>query len=177
MNKEHYCRHVMNEDITNFVQYLDFKNMDAIEISGSTLSKVHWKSYQALHFPDFDLLNPKYPEKKFDIVICQQVLEHVKNPFVATQTLSNLLKNDGTLIVSTPFMLKIHAAPNDYWRFTKEGMAILLESAGLRKVAIKSWGSRYAVKLNFNRWAKKRWYQPLQNEEDFPLVVWAFASK
>ena len=44
----------------------------------------------------------KNPEKKFDLIVCSEVIEHVidKKSFVAT--LSRLLKNNGYIILTTP---------------------------------------------------------------------------
>ena len=167
----------MNNDISRFVKSLQVEKLDALEISGETLAKVNWNEYKKLDYPEFDLVNPIFPEKLYDIVICQQVLEHVKNPFKAVDTLSKLIKPGGILIASTPFLLKIHAAPNDYWRFTTEGMRVLLSENNLLPIEIKSWGNRYAVKNNLNSWAKNRWFKPSKNERDFPVVIWAFASR
>lgn len=167
----------MNKEILQFVESLNVNQLDAVEISGDTLGGINWKGFHRLDYPEFDLVNPVLPTEKYDVVICQQVLEHVTNPFKATETFFKLLKPGGVLIVSTPFMLKIHAAPNDYWRFTIEGMRILLDEAGLIPLEIKSWGNKYAVRNNLNSWSKVRWYKPSRNDPDFPLVVWAFATR
>ena len=167
----------MNKDIFNFAQSLQVEKLDALEISGNTLAEIDWREFRRLDYPEFDLINPVFPSKTYDVVICQQVLEHVKNPFKAMETLSRLLKPGGVLIVSTPFLLKIHAAPNDYWRFTIEGMHVLLTENNFAPIEIKSWGNKFAVRNNLNSWAKTRWYKPSKNEPDFPVVIWAFANR
>lgn len=43
-----------------------------------------------------------YSDKKYDIVICWNVLEHVKNPEKALFSLINLTKLNGILIISAP---------------------------------------------------------------------------
>lgn len=74
--------------------------------------------------------------KDFDIVVCCDVLEHVKNPFWAIKNINGMcLCNGGHLILSTPLNFRIHGmggydpgqgpAP-DYWRFTESGLRLLL---------------------------------------------------
>tara|TARA_B100000575_G_C23138444_1_gene661954 strand:- start:124 stop:813 length:690 start_codon:yes stop_codon:yes gene_type:complete len=53
-------------------------------------------------FEYFDLCNPKDNFRSFDFVTCFETLEHVGNPKIATQTLINLTKEGGTLLISVP---------------------------------------------------------------------------
>lgn len=62
----------------------------------------------------------------FDIVVICEVLEHVHSPHLAIQNLFLALKSGGKLILSTPFILPIHEAPRDYYRYTKYGLEFLL---------------------------------------------------
>lgn len=41
-------------------------------------------------------------KKKFDIVICTEVLEHLLNPEMILKSISKLVKKDGTVIISLP---------------------------------------------------------------------------
>ena len=64
-----------------------------------------------------------FEDGKFDVVLLMEVLEHVQNPFLAAKEIRRVLKPGGVLIGSTPFILGIHDAPHDYYRFTKYGLA------------------------------------------------------
>jgi SAM-dependent methyltransferase len=64
-------------------------------------------------------------DESLDGVFCMEVLEHVRDPFSGARELSRILKPGGVLIGSTPFLLGIHDAPNDYFRFTKYGIGLL----------------------------------------------------
>ena len=61
------------------------------------------------------------------IVVCE-VIEHLKNPFLAIKNLETVLDKDGYLILSSPFILGIHDAPNDYFRYTEYGLKLLLQN-------------------------------------------------
>ncbi len=84
-------------------------------------------SFDSLNYPDFDLCNPTPQSRTWDVVICEQVLEHVIDPFGAAANLRALCAPGGHVIVTTPFLIKVHELPlygmNDYWRFTPQRAA------------------------------------------------------
>ena len=58
-------------------------------------------------------------------IFCIEVLEHVPRPHVAVSEIYRVLRPGGLLVGSTPFLLGIHDGPNDYFRFTRHGLAYL----------------------------------------------------
>ena len=66
-------------------------DLDALEVSGDRLAQSGWSSYRSVHFPEFDLSAPLSETEVADIVICEQVLEHVVDPITATRNLFGLL--------------------------------------------------------------------------------------
>jgi SAM-dependent methyltransferase len=69
-----------------------------------------------------------FPDEKFDIVICTEVLEHLKNPQKAIDEMWRVLKDEGMVILTTRFLFPLHDVPNDYWRYTKYGLQHLFSS-------------------------------------------------
>ncbi len=57
-----------------------------------------------------------------DALFCFEVLEHVESPEAAASEFLRVLRPGGCLIGSTPFLLGIHDAPDDYRRFTRHGL-------------------------------------------------------
>jgi len=92
-------------------------------------------------------------DKKYDTILLQQVLEHVKNPEICLKSISQLLKPDGVLIMSTPFIFQEHST-EDYWRFTQYGLRLMLERY-FREIRIDGFGnfisSSWDVLHFFNR--------------------------
>lgn len=72
-----------------------------------------------------------------DIVLCSETLEHIKEPERALQEIHRILKKNGTLLLTTPFVWPIHEAPEDYYRYTRYGLAHLLEKTGFSEIMIK----------------------------------------
>jgi SAM-dependent methyltransferase len=117
-------------------------------------------------------------EAAFDLVFCEQVLEHVPDPVQASRNLFALTRPGGFAVVSVPFMVRIHREPEDYWRFSPAGLRVLLERAGFEVERVEGWGSRASVLANLWVWCP---YIPivhsLANSSATPLVVWAVARK
>ena len=79
---------------------------------------------------DFEQIDKKLDKKRFGTIFCLSVLEHCKDPFKMADNLTSLLKPNGQICLSVPFAWQIHGYPNDYWRFTPEGIRKLF--AGIR---------------------------------------------
>jgi SAM-dependent methyltransferase len=177
--EDQWQRVKMNEDVSRFIDLLDPSLRSAAEISGSAHKRKPWKSHVSLNYPDFDLCAPLAGQGPFDVVICEQVIEHVADPLAAAENLRGLCSPGGTVIVSTPFLVRIHELPTyglrDYWRFTPRGLATLLERAGLSVESVHSWGNRRCVVGNLDLWPAYRPWHSLRDEPDLPLQVWAFA--
>jgi SAM-dependent methyltransferase len=151
----------------------------AVEISGDAQAAKPWKSFVSLNYPEFDLCAPLSGHGTYDVVICEQVIEHVADPLAAAANLRGLCNPGGHVIVSTPFLIRIHELPmfgmHDYWRFTPRGLRRLLEHVGLTVDSVGSWGNRSCVIGNFDHWPGYRRWLGLRNEPDLPVQVWAFA--
>lgn len=168
-----WLREAMNRDLARELDSAA-RNSDAVEVSGTLRGGLPWKSYTSLSYPDFDLCTSEPPDT-FDVVICEQVLEHVPDPARAASTLRALCRPDAVLFVSVPLLVRVHGSPGDYWRFTPDGLLVLLERAGFEVEWIRTWGNRRAVKGNLGHWRAFRPWHSLRNDPACPLVVWAMA--
>lgn len=176
-SKDQWLREVMNRDLAGFFATLPPETTDVIEVSGDLRADLPWKSYTSLAYPAFDICAPSVAPADADLVICEQVLEHVRDPCLAVRNLARLARPGGAVLVSTPFLLRIHGHPEDHWRFTPSGMRLLLDAGGLHVEWVRSWGNRRCVKGNLGRWVAYRPWRSLRNEDDVPLVVWALARR
>ncbi len=170
---------MLNEAVSRHIASLDPSRRTAVEISGDAQARHGWESFTSLNYPEFDLCAPLVERQTFDVVICEQVIEHVLDPVAAVANLRGLCTPGGHVIVSTPFLIRVHELPmfgmHDYWRFTPRGLRTLLERSGLVVDAVGSWGNRSCVAGNLDRWPAYRRWHSLRNEPDLPVQVWAFA--
>jgi SAM-dependent methyltransferase len=178
--REQWQRVTLNHAVDRHLASLDPLSCSAAEISGSAHAEKQWKRYISLDYPEFDLCAPLQRRGTFDVVICEQVIEHVLDPCAAARNLRGLCVPGGRVVVSTPFLVRVHELPEygmpDYWRFTPRGLRVLLEGAGLEVETVQSWGNRSCVLGNFDHWPAYRRWHSLRDEPDLPLQVWAFAK-
>ncbi|MCC8408475.1 class I SAM-dependent methyltransferase [Mucilaginibacter sp. UR6-1] len=84
---------------------------------------------KAEHHIDFDS-KTTLPDNYADIVLSNQVLEHVDSPAGYLQEALRILKPGGTLILTTHGYWFYHPTPNDYWRWTSAGLRKTVEKEG-----------------------------------------------
>lgn len=78
-----------------------------------------------------DALRLPFKSRGFQLVLTQETLEHVVDPFLATREMGRVLQENGVLYLQVPFVLGYHPDPEDYWRFTHTGVQRLIEQGGL----------------------------------------------
>ena len=83
-----------------------------------------------------DALRLPFPRSRFTLVVSQETVEHLPDPFGAVIEMVRVLQPGGTLYLQAPFVIGYHPGPEDYWRFTRAGMRRLVEQAGLRLVQL-----------------------------------------
>jgi SAM-dependent methyltransferase len=139
--------------VQNYSIYKDTKNLIKNYIFGRTLDigagSLAWKTllnrsaakyncsdYSVTHKDldmVFDVTKP-FPVKSnsYDSLFCHSVLEHTPEPWKAFDEFHRILKKNGVLLISVPFIFYVHGAPYDFFRFTKYGMVQLAEKAGFK---------------------------------------------
>ncbi len=89
----------------------------------------------------------------FDTVIATELLEHCRDPVQVLKEIHRVLKKGGTAIISTPFLYPYHPDPNDYFRYTRDGLKMLCKD--FSHVEIKEVGNRF-----FFFWEMVTWRLP-----------------
>jgi len=89
---------------------------------------------------DLEKINNK-TNIKYDNVVIFNVLEHLHNTEIPLNNINRILNKNGKIIGSTPFLYRIHGAPKDHFRFTKDNLLYNLKKGGFSKVKIKELGT------------------------------------
>jgi len=84
-------------------------------------------------------------EKRFDAVICTELLEHLPEPEKALKEIKRVLKEGGYLYLTVPQSWCLHYEPDDYFRFTKYGIKYLLEKNGFEIRAVERIGGLFSM--------------------------------
>lgn len=97
--------------------------------------------FKVLEFPN------KLPRGKFDIIICSEVLEHLKDDKIAIKKIKTLLSAKGILIASSPsensplyklgLLNKFEKEVGHLRRYSEESYRNLFENAGFRILEVK----------------------------------------
>lgn len=80
-----------------------------------------------------------------DAIFLFNVIYILENPSGALKEINRILKTDGRLFITSPFIFNEAKEPNDYWRFTSEGLEKILREAGFNEFLIKPIGERFSA--------------------------------
>lgn len=138
------------------------------------------------NFPEYSMVSLPFPDESFDVVVSDQVLEHVEgNPEKAVQECHRLLRPGGVAIHTTCFINPIHGVPRDFWRFTPDGLRWLHRDWG-SIIECDGWGSfeawrviRDGLRLDGVPLAAWHPFHRLAVRKDplWPISVWVVARK
>jgi len=79
-----------------------------------------------------DCENLLFKDKSIGSILALETLEHVQNPIQALSEFYRVLKNEGTVVISSAMDFPIHEYPSDYWRFTPSAFSFLLKKFPIR---------------------------------------------
>jgi SAM-dependent methyltransferase len=176
----YWARTVMDRETRKLVRSVQPRQLSVLEISGDYWGRIEqFKTYRTVRYPEFDICSSTLGEQ-FDLIIAEQVFEHLHWPYRAGKHVHQMLEPGGHFLITTPFLVRIHKEPDDCSRWTETGIRYFLAECGfdLDRIRTGSWGNRACVRANFPHWAPyRRRLHSLRNEPDFPVVVWALAQK
>lgn len=77
------------------------------------------------------------PSAEFDLILSTQVLEHVPSPERYLSECRRLLKSGGKLLLTTHGTYEDHQCPGDYYRWTADGLELILRQSGFKVESIE----------------------------------------
>ena len=63
-----------------------------------------------------------FPSECFDVVIANNVIEHLEDPQLGTAEILRVVRPSGLVLFTVPFLYPVHEAPHDFTRFTVYGL-------------------------------------------------------
>ena len=177
----------MYVSIKNSLGKTSVDNILCISGDGPILDMIPHNTVHKVEYPEYDVCDlHQIIDHTYDLVICDQVLEHVKQPFDAVKEMHRVCKPRGILVLTTVFMYPIHEFPKDYWRFTPDGLKQLcIDFSAI--IAFGGWGHQDMVKIVADRrqagLSVPKIHEAGIDKElkktnpDTPLVTWIIAQK
>lgn len=76
-------------------------------------------------------LSPALAGRPLRAIVCAHLLEHLRTPWTAADTMAALLAPGGHIFVQVPWVQAFHGFPDDYWRMSLSGVLALFEGLEL----------------------------------------------
>lgn len=169
------------------IQSLRPETLDVAEISGKWGESFSFRSYTTFRYPDYDVCATPFTDdtgkiRKFDLILANQVWEHLDRPYQATKNIRRMLKKGGHFWLAVPFFIPFHAAPGDCSRWSARGLTNLLIECGFAAEYIQAdqWGNRNAALRNMETtWPPvyNAGDDPLDDDPNMPICAWAMAMR
>jgi SAM-dependent methyltransferase len=188
LNSQQFIRYTHYQAIALFLRdhYGNGSGIRAMELGGSNgviKAMLPLSTYEiAPNYPAADVQDlSAYSSATYDLVVLDQVLEHIRDPWRAVSEIHRILRPGGVSIATTPFLIHIHRHPDDFWRFTDSGLRQLFSAFGT--VSVDGWGNRFTLKtIAYHGWLSCRNTRRLLavatwNEPEWPLTFLTIATK
>ena len=120
-SQEHFWE--IDKDI-NWVG-IEIEALPEVLLNGRTDGAI--QLYDGVHMP--------FEDNSFDLIYCNQVLEHVRYPAVVLSEVYRILKPGGYFVGSTSQLEPYHSYST--WNYTPYGFSLLVEEEGLQLVEIR----------------------------------------
>lgn len=134
----------------------DFKEVVGIDIDKYKILQarklVKDCGLENVKFFDKSLFSPLFGQKKFDVIICFEVVEHIKDPEKLFSNFYKKLKKNGNLIISFPtrsFISRIAQSSLDHEKvgYLPSDIKNLIEGTGLKITETYSFGNTPLAKI------------------------------
>lgn len=177
----------MQASSRRMIKALGPQELDAAEISGKWGARFDFRSYAQFRYPAHDICKGPFRDQegkvqRFDIVLANQVWEHLDRPYAATRHVHEMLRPEGYFWLAVPFLAPFHPAPQDCSRWSARGLTNLLIEGGFVPEAIhaEQWGNRHVAQRNLEPDWPPVYDQDtddIRNDPDMPTCAWALAQK
>ncbi len=123
--------------------YFNYLNLENVEYSNADI-----KSRQDVDIV-LDLTKPlPIANDSSDSALLFNCLYIFENPTNVLREVNRILKPNGFLLLITPFVFNEAPEPNDFWRFTSQGLAKVLSGAGFKNIRIIPFGERFTAAVS-----------------------------
>jgi SAM-dependent methyltransferase len=126
-----YKKYILeNSNVTDYIG-LDIET--AIEYSPEIKPDIRW-----------DGVKIPFTDDEFDTIIMTDVMEHLSYPVRTLNEAGRVLKMDGVLFFTVPFIWPLHETPFDEYRYTPFALTRIFREAGFSELKLYAMGGWHA---------------------------------
>ena len=115
-----------------------------------------------------------FADASVDVIVCDNVLEHVPNPAAVVNEIKRVLKAGGVVYMGVPFIIQYHSSPYDFQRWTIEGTRTLMD--GFMEMELKiACGPTSAMTAVVTEWLAIALSFNLDVLYNMWIIVWTVA--
>jgi len=92
-----------------------------------------------------DLTALPFRQGTFQAAVHIVTIEHLREPGCALAEMARVLLPGAELLIAAPQEWEVHQAPHDYFRYTRYGLAYLLEKAGFEMCELRASGGYFRL--------------------------------
>ena len=121
--------------------------------------RVVYANLQSGKQPDVqaDAANLPFRSSSFDAVICAELLEHVRDPVAVLAEMHRVVRTQGIVLATVPFLYQVHGDPSDYGRYTEQYWKEHAANLGFVNLMIEQQGLFWSVIVDMLRsWASEQ---------------------
>jgi SAM-dependent methyltransferase len=164
--------------LNSFVSKLsaDVKILDVGAGHGDFADIFEGRSYYSLDivpYPEVDLVadlgevNP-FKDGAFDVVVLMNVLEHVYESRSLLKSISRIVASGGSVVITVPFLLKVHQGPFDFSRYTPYFIEKMAADAGLQVESLQGY---YDTQYLLNESLGNAWQYSIKTQSKFQQLT------
>ncbi|MBK7965873.1 MAG: methyltransferase domain-containing protein [Bacteroidetes bacterium] len=85
------------------------------------------------------------PDESVDVILCTEVIHDLPEPDLFFTEVKRLLKKEGILVMTSPFVVPIVDGTYDHYRYTKHGLTYRIQKSGLEVRSIEEVGDLFGT--------------------------------
>jgi SAM-dependent methyltransferase len=127
------------------------RKYDGLDIEGALL-------YDEAIKPDYywDGQDMPFENQSYDCILLTEVLEHCPYPDILLRECFRVLRPDGMIFLTVPFLWNLHEVPHDEYRYTPFSLERHLRDTGFKNIEIKaSGGWHLAMAQMLGLWVRR----------------------
>ena len=111
-------------------------------------------------------------DNSFAVVVCAELLEHVFDPRPVLTEALRVLAPGGQLLITAPFLYRVHGDPYDFGRYTAQFWQNSLFGIGFSDIVVEPQGALASVLVDFiKQYCDAQWRQPFYLAAQWGLGV------